>query len=216
MSRFIYRYMLKERYALQIYGPIAAILASVLVHMIASRNLEYTRKFFDAFVATPVKLMAFLLLGKVSLHYFGYLNHFPTMNVIAVAGFGGLGLSIVYLLERFFLPMSESDGFTIAGARPDGGQRKEIKLDWALQEEITRQFVCEIYHTVAGVVMGVSVMRLADISAIDHRHLDLLMTAGLLGPTLSFVVVISLALIVFGAMWCLHRCFNWFYSRTVL
>ncbi|KAF5359591.1 hypothetical protein D9756_003568 [Leucocoprinus leucothites] len=125
---------------LLIYIPVGMAIASILAHL-ASRNPEYTRKFFDAFLSTPTKLVAFLLLGRTPLRYFGYLNHFPLANVIGVGGLGGLGLSIIYLFQRQFFAAPALNAFTVPEVHDR--RRKEIELNWALQEEVALQFSCD-------------------------------------------------------------------------
>lgn len=202
----LWSFIAAHRPNLQVHVSVVAIVSAVLLQFILSRNLECIRKFFANIVATPTKLITFLYLGQIPLRLFGFLDQFSLINVVGVAGFGGLGLSTLYFFHDRFLPMSRSNSLGATEVHDD--RDKEIKLDRALQRKITFLLVCEIYHTVIGVVIGVSVMRLLSLCDIDHKHLDLLMTAGLFGPAVFFVLFISLAGVVFGVSWCLHRFYN--------
>ncbi|KXN81219.1 hypothetical protein AN958_05734 [Leucoagaricus sp. SymC.cos] len=172
--------------------------------MIVLKNINCTRKLFEAFTSPPTKLIAFLLLGRMPLQYFGYLKDIPLPSVVGVAGFGGLALATLYLSQKRCLPVSGPQAFS---PKEEGRERREeIKLDWALQEFMILQLVGEIYHTVAGIAMGVWVMRILKLCVIDQQHLDLLMAAGMLGLMLAVILVISLAVLGFGAIWCALRC----------
>jgi hypothetical protein len=196
----------------QVYIPAAVVVSTFLVQIFLWRSFDQMCKLFYAFGSAPIRLVTFLLLGRAPLSYFGHLNHFPLASIIGVAGFGGLGLSTIYLVQSYFFPTAGSKFWT--AAEEYSSRQKDVKLDWALQEEMSLRLVCEIYHTVAGVVIGVLIMRLFKVSVIDHKHLDLLMTAGLFGPTISFILVISLAIIVFGVIWCLRKPYHWWCSWT--
>lgn len=130
--------------------------------------------------------------------------------MIGVAGFGGLGLSVFYVAHDRFLSVSQSKALEAADSY--GNRSKKIKLDRALQEKLTLLLICEIYHTIVGVVIGALAMGYFEYCNIDHKHLDLLMTAGLFGPTIFFILFISLSGIVFGVSWCLRIYRNWWHG----
>jgi hypothetical protein len=146
----------------------------------------------------------FIVLGQTPLRYSGFLNHVSLADSVRVAWFGGLGLSIFYALqERFnsasFQSLQTSNVDSQSQHHHD--PREEIKLDRALQVKITLLLVCEIYHTIVGVVLGVLAMRFFGLSTINQTHLDLLMFSGFLGPILFFFSFVLAAGIVFGITW---------------
>ncbi len=187
----------------QVYFSVAAIISTAFMQTLPSWNFHSIWKHLSTFLSTPTKLATFLYLGQAPLRYSGCLDHFPLKKVTGVAGFGGIGLSILYLFHDRF----KTNSLAVGGEHDSHSQ--EIKLDRALQEKVTFLLVCEIYHTVIGVVIGVLTMRICKLCLIDHKHLDLLMTAGLFGPMIFFALFISLTGVVFGISWCLQRSRHW-------
>lgn len=176
----------------------------MFIQFLLTRDLHIARKHLSTFFSTPTKLITFLYLGQAPLRYSGFLDHFPLTNITGVATFGGVGLSALYLFQDQFLPFSKAESLSLAGEQDDN-HCQDIKLDRALQEKVTFLLVGEIYHTVIGVVIGVLAMRICKFCVVDHKHLDLLMTAGLFGPVIFFTLFLSLAGVVFGVSWCLQR-----------
>lgn len=148
----------------------------------------------------------FVLLGQTPLRCFGSVDRLSLADVVSVAGFGGVCLSIIYTLQERFKSTSphSQETFDTNDLSRHHHPREQVKLDWALQEKITLLFICEIYHTVAGVVLGVLTLRLFDICYIDQKHLDLLMLSGLLGPVIFFALFVLTAGIVFGISWAVR------------
>jgi hypothetical protein len=146
----------------------------------------------------------FICFGQIPLRIYGFLNCVPLIDIIGVAGFGGLGLSTFYALQERFnttpLPSFETSDVDYQNRHHHVFQEK-IKLDWALQEKITLLFVCEIYHTIVGVILGVFAMRFFELSSINQASLDILMFSGFLGPMVFFSWFVLMTGIVFGIMW---------------
>ncbi|KAF9444462.1 hypothetical protein P691DRAFT_763375 [Macrolepiota fuliginosa MF-IS2] len=192
-----------------VYTSVVAVVATILIQIFISRNFRYIRKIVANTAATAIKLIFFLSLGQLPVRHSGFLSYLSYADVVGVAGFGGLGLSIFYVFHDRFLPSYGPNVLTTAGYND---HHNKVKLDRALQEKLTLLLVWEIYHTVFGVMIGVVVMRLLRLCAIDHKHLDLLMTIGVFGPALFFLFFISGTGIGLGGCWCLRRFRNWWHG----